>query len=986
MRMQRTILLTILFCASVVRTQAQNTFLNRYNLLTLNMSTGLPSNQVRDMHTDSFGFVWIASSGAGLLRYDGYQIDAFSSLNLNSAFRSNSCRNITEDSFHRLWTCFDEYTAIIDLKTMKTPDGFDKGLAKEALSQPAIRTYHDSKGKMWLVTNNHIYCFSFYSNGDIKSIAKSAFKIETPDVPLCDIDGNGKIWAGANGKLFRLFLSKDKIRRENMPAGLSSQNVPYATAIIRQKNYVWIASNIGLLKYDKRTHACKWFKHNVANPYSLSHDYVTSLAIAPNGSLLAGSLCGVNILSSDKGFTHWDTTSPINPLESDFVNCLMILNGQIWVGTDIGGLQRIVPRTLHINNYVHNEKNASSISPNAVNAMYAEPNGILWVGTVEGGLNRKMPDNNSFSHFTSSNSTLSHNSVSVLCADKYHKLWIGTWGGGLNYIDLNHPNRITTLKLPAEYASLTAFMGALAYDYINDGLWLCANSGIFYYDFKTKTISDPFPENREIRGCIGSIITKDGKLWVGNIYGAIIIDLKSSHGHIFKKRILRYKLDAPTDGIVEKISCFCQSKNGTLWLGSSEYGLYKRIIKNGKEKFICYDKFKGLANNAVKGIIEDKKGMLWIATVNGLSCLNPKTDAITNYDEHDGLTSSQFHWNAIVKSNNGHIFLASNKGLTEIAGEYPEISCNSKIRFTEIMVNNQLATADSRFLNQDITVCDKINLHEGDRSVTISFSALNYEGETRGVYSYRLKGYDDDWVQLAAGEHSVKFSGLPSGHYTLEVKYNPALGKIKSSVASLNIDVAPYFWHSWWFISIIIIASTAIGVYIYNVRVIKLRQHAVEELYRPIEKAMKESGEPELLQKRIQSIIDSRRHVINSTKKSAEEDEKQVIAHHKFFIDRATQVMEKHYMESDFGITDLCKAMRMGRSLLSQHLHEEVGMSTGQFIRHYRLEIAYKLLETNAISRNVTEVAYSVGFNDPKYFTRCFTKEFGIAPSKFMKG
>ena len=62
------------------------------------------------------------------------------------------------------------------------------------------------------------------------------------------------------------------------------------------------------------------------------------------------------------------------------------------------------------------------------------------------------------------------------------------------------------------------------------------------------------------------------------------------------------------------------------------------------------------------------------------------------------------------------------------------------------------------------------------------------------------------------------------------------------------------------------------------------------------------------------------------------------------------------------------------------------GQSACQFIRNYRLNLARELLlrnrETHAM--NVSEIAYEVGFNDPKYFTRCFTKHFNVTPSSMM--
>ncbi len=71
----------------------------------------------------------------------------------------------------------------------------------------------------------------------------------------------------------------------------------------------------------------------------------------------------------------------------------------------------------------------------------------------------------------------------------------------------------------------------------------------------------------------------------------------------------------------------------------------------------------------------------------------------------------------------------------------------------------------------------------------------------------------------------------------------------------------------------------------------------------------------------------------------------------------------------------------MSRSVLNDKIQKAFGQPIGQFIRTYRLNIAKEILTQGAQEMNISEVAYEVGFNDPKYFTRCFTKEFGIAPS-----
>ena len=76
----------------------------------------------------------------------------------------------------------------------------------------------------------------------------------------------------------------------------------------------------------------------------------------------------------------------------------------------------------------------------------------------------------------------------------------------------------------------------------------------------------------------------------------------------------------------------------------------------------------------------------------------------------------------------------------------------------------------------------------------------------------------------------------------------------------------------------------------------------------------------------------------------------------------------------------------MSKTLVNQKIQNLMGMSTGKFINKYRLKKAYQLLVASSNNHvlNVSEIAYQVGFNDPKYFTRCFFKEYNILPSKFL--
>ena len=230
---------------------------------------------------------------------------------------------------------------------------------------------------------------------------------------------------------------------------------------------------------------------------------------------------------------------------------------------------------------------------------------------MEGGLNLREKGTTEFIHFTTSNSGLSHNSVSAIAADHHGRLWIGTWGGGVCVVDRMSPQKISILELPREYGIRTSFVGALANDTINDGLWIGSNAGLYYYDYKTQKIEEPFEGCRSVTGCIGAIVDRDGILWMGCMQGLRLVDLNSGRqGHRpFKTEGIAHKLDEPGSRIVDKISSFYQSKDGTLWLGSNGYGLYKLIKdKEGRRQFEALTTENGLAFGGVKGIVEDLNG------------------------------------------------------------------------------------------------------------------------------------------------------------------------------------------------------------------------------------------------------------------------------------------------------------------------------------------------------------------------------------------
>lgn len=943
----------------------------------------MPNNFADDIFQDSYGFMWISTHGGGLVRYDGYNFMNFSLGTASIGLRSNSCRNVYEDHFKRLWIAFEEGPQVLDLATMQPivppcESETVKVQLEKIFQYSSNKIYCDAKGNIWMISVNRLTRFGFNDKGEVNSVLTMDYPFNAPDLGICDVYHCGTVVLCNNGKVSEFSAKGNKLVAKDISHLFSPLGARYAGDIILYNSKIWLATNQGLFCSDKKKYHCS------ATDHSLQHEMVTSLAVSPEDKLLVGTLCGVSIIDDKTGqVEHWNCQSVNNPLSSNFVNSLFSKDGQIWVGTETGGITKLTPRLLQVEYYRHENNNPASLSPNAVNAMYMAADGNLWVGTVEGGLNRLAPHSHSFSHYTTANSGLPHNSVSVLTADGHGNLWIGTWGRGVAVMSLSQPGKITPFQ---PQNSLLYFAGAMACDTYNDGMWLGTNDGLFFYNYKTQRLEHPFAGCLNVRGCIGSLITRDAKLLMGCVQGMVEVDLRSRHhgkGY-FKVQYHPYKLDAPKSGVIDKILSFCQTQDGKIWMGSNGYGLYcQQKDKNGKVSVKNYTTADGLSNNIVKGIVEDAHGLLWIATDNGLSILNPKTEAFSSFSKEDGLLSAQFYFNGAIRSRQGIIYLGTDHGMMAVSGVNRTAQPTNRLCFTELKVDNLPVFAGSDYLDTDVSIAKKIRIHESDKSFSLHFSALNYGSETQGVYFYRMKGYENDWVQLPPGQHGVRYSTLPAGNYDFEVKYAPSIDSDKEQVISISVTVTPYFWKSWWFITLVIIGVVAVVQYLYLQRINKIREREVEALYRPIEAALKDSDEPGKLQSRIQTILANQKRYQESQQKTIEADKKEVEAKTLPFMQEVIEAMENHYNDSEFGVQELADALHINRSVLSKKLNAETGLPTAQFIRNYRLDIARKMIIDNVANRNITEIAYRVGFNDPKYFTRCFTKKYGTSPSQY---
>ena len=105
----------------------------------------------------------------------------------------------------------------------------------------------------------------------------------------------------------------------------------------------------------------------------------------------------------------------------------------------------------------------------------------------------------------------------------------------------------------------------------------------------------------------------------------------------------------------------------------------------------------------------------------------------------------------------------------------------------------------------------------------------------------------------------------------------------------------------------------------------------------------------------------------------------------KEFLAMAYDVINQHYADPDFGVDAFVHHLGYSKTLVNTRLQALSGSSIGQFMKNYRLDRSKELVEQPGSQASVTDLAYAVGFSDPKYFTKCFKERFGMPPSELLK-
>jgi len=799
-----------------------------YKITYLTADDGLSRNLVDHIFRDSRGFMWFSTSN-GLDRFDGYEFVHFNSRNSNNLLQSDNVHCVEEDQNNNLWIGTENGLYFLNYKSGEISSASKIiGSKLGFLNRQITFITKDEQGNLWVGCNTGLSRI-YFSGNEIK--AEDIFQSSTAVTSI--LLNNGNIYVGRDNQVFRMIkVNNGKYQRVSSDEKLKHFS-GVVTIMFYDNGLIWIGTTNGLYKYDPATEALTGYLSNPFIHNSLSSSYVSDIKKVKDGQLLIGTLIGINLYDYNTNSFTQITSEPNADglaLNNNFVNCLLVENNMIWIGTDKGGINLLSPEQnlfLNLGNIIGNP---GSLSKNPVNAIYEDNDGDLFVGTVEGGLNIRKKGTDSFSHSVSqigNRQSLSHNSVCSICQDYNKNYWIGTWGKGINklkYKDKYNPVFEQFNYNASGNSILNDFVAALAPDSKNKGMWIGMREGLDFLDLSTGKfthILNYLPLEDRIHFVTGMFIDSKQRLWIGTGFGLFCIYLNETN--LKKNRIkyshYKYLLTNPSKQIQEKINCIIETKEHTLWFGSNGNGVYSLDEKSGSMKFTNYNERTGLLDNVIYGMVEDETGTLWLSTDKGICAFNSSKNSIRSYTKTDGLKSNQFYWDAYFKGSGSKIYFGSVAGLTVFDPlKSTSVSTRNTPTITRIKVlNDDIYLTDFKNSNQYLVFeggkIKGITLHESDKAFSVDFSALSYFQADKIKYAYRLKGFDNNWNEVSSDRRFANFTNIKNGKYELEIKCTNPDGSWSDQTTTLIIKVIPPIYKTWWFILIFL---SVLGYSIYN--------------------------------------------------------------------------------------------------------------------------------------------------------------------------
>ena len=409
------------------------------------------------------------------------------------------------------------------------------------------------------------------------------------------------------------------------------------------RGFLWVGTFDGLNKYDGYNFTV--YKNSIDDTSSISDNKIRTLCEDKNGNIWIGTWGGgLNkfIRDTEKFISFHHNPDDPNTIASESIFSIFLdPSGNIWIGTEGGGLDYLDISNEKFTHYKNNPDDPYSLGSNTVNVTYVDKAGTLWCGTSKGGLNKFENSSKRFIRFLHSENdpqSLTGNSVQSIWEDNFGDLWIGT-SDGLNKLDRTTNKFKRYIHDPQNPESISDNNVWAIHDDGEANLWIGnINSGLNLFDrnnetftFYSKDYSNP--KSLSDYGVFAIFKDRTGVMWIGTWAGG----LNKFNNEELKFKTYSHNPKDPNSLGSNSVYAIYKDKSGILWVGCEGGGLNRIDERNNKITRFMHnpnDRFS-ISSDYVYSICEDTQGFLWVSTDQaGLNKLDRESNRFERFS-HD---------------------------------------------------------------------------------------------------------------------------------------------------------------------------------------------------------------------------------------------------------------------------------------------------------------------------------------------------------------
>ena len=784
----------------------------QYRFRQISPESGFFHNGIQAIAQDGSGFIWFISINE-LYRFDGYNFTRKS----NIVYGAEELKNprffdIYNDSENRLWISTNKGLFIYK------PESAQFRIVLQP-AEPVNQIMEDRHGNMWVLKAGKPFLVNV---GAGQLVAVSNGIENDPCISAMFSDKRNTWFANCNGGIY---FYNSNFGRFQLFADIGQG--ADIRAVEANSNSVFVLTlNDGLFRFSTNGEFLKKYSFFLDNEQMKGNNIAKALYSDSYDNLWIGTHRGIYILNTETDeYNHF--TSRSNTEYSLPNNSVWTINedanGGVWIGTYSGGIGYL---SFNDHHFVHVRQNTnSSMNNNSVSTFAEDPNGNFWIGTEGAGLNYYNRHTKSFKHYIHSagENSLSYDNVKSLVTDKNNNLWIGMYEGGLDMLDVEEGRFFNFKYDPEDKASLVDNSVYALEAEADSGLWVATSSGaIDYFSFRDQKFYHVVPK-ADVQDAAGSHFINgmcrgiNNNLWVASKHGLGLLNIAT-------KEYTNYFFNpGDTDDFgSNELFCVLEESDSRIWLGTRGYGLFS--FNPITKTFTAHPGHDGLVATAIYSILQDGRGNLWLSTNNGLFKYDQQDNSYRRFDSSDGLQGNLFFPNSALKCRNGQLVFGGTNGFTLFDPQLVNTnSVKPKVVITGLTANNKRIEnfTDKKGNSKYINYTKKIELNHKQSVFSFEFSAINYLMPEKNKFAFQLEGYDDDWVYTTADKRFASYSNLSPGLYTFKLKAANNDGLWNDEIKSVELEILPSPWRTWWATTIYLLLFTALvvaGLRVYIVR------------------------------------------------------------------------------------------------------------------------------------------------------------------------